>query len=77
MLVAWNVVVGVAVSLWILLRLVHQWTQRRLRVQAAKVAHARDRDEWVATRRSAWEAQFRLLEARADAFAEVFKPLEL
>lgn len=76
MLVVWDVAVGVAVLLWIVLRLLYRWMQSCLRVQGDAAMHARAEDVWAATRRSAWESQLRLMEARSNAFAEIANPLE-
>jgi hypothetical protein len=77
MLVAWDVLAGLAIGLWIVLRVAHQRALRELRAEAASAAHAEAVDVWVDTRRSAWEARRRLLEARREAFNDVVKPLEL
>jgi hypothetical protein len=76
MLVAWDVVVGVAVGLWVALRTLHMLALRALRTEAVAAAQAEASDEWRDTRRSAWEARRRLLEARREAFNEVARPLE-
>ena len=76
MLVVWDVVVGVAVGLWIVVRALHHYALRTLRTEEAEVARAEAADEWAATRQSAWNARRSLLETRRDAFNEVAKPLE-
>jgi hypothetical protein len=76
MLVAWDIVVGVAVGLWIVLRVLHLQAIRSLRTEAAAAALAEAADVWADTRRSAWGVRRRLLEARQEAFNEVAKPLE-
>jgi hypothetical protein len=76
MLLAWDLVVCLAVGLWIVLRVSYVLAQRALRTEAAAAAAAEASDEWRATRRSAWEARRRLFEARGEAFMEVVKPLE-
>jgi hypothetical protein len=76
MLVSWDVVVSVAVGMWIVLRALHHHALRALRTEAAATARAEENDEWADTRRSAWEVRRRLLVARREAFDEVAKPLE-
>jgi hypothetical protein len=76
MLVAWDVLVGVAVGLWVVLRALHLHALRTLRVKAATATQAQASDVWVDTRWSAWDVRRRLLEAREEAFNEVAKPLE-
>jgi hypothetical protein len=76
MLLVWDGVVVVAVGLWIVLRLLHRHALQALRSVAAGTAHAEANDEWAGTRRSAWKARQRFLEARREAFNEVAKPLE-
>jgi len=76
MLVTWDIFVGVAVVLWIVLRVLYRATVRELRADAAEVALAEASDAWADTRRSEWEARRQLLEARREAFGEVAKPLE-
>jgi hypothetical protein len=76
MLVAWNVLVGVAVGLWVWLRALHLHALRALRTETAAAAQAEAADEWGETRRSVWEARQHLLKARKQAFNEVAKPLE-
>jgi hypothetical protein len=76
MLVAWDLIVGVAVVLWIALRVLHLHVLRALRSEVAAMARAESNDEWRDTRRSAWEARRLLVKVRGDAFAEVAKPLE-
>jgi hypothetical protein len=50
MLVVWDVVVAVAVGLWIALRALHQHALRALRTEAAAAARAEANDEWAETR---------------------------
>jgi hypothetical protein len=76
MLVAWDCVVGVAVAMWIVLRVLHWHALRLLRSEAIAASLAEEADVWVDTRRSAWEARRRYLELRREAFTEVAKPLE-
>ena len=63
-LVAWDVLVGVAVVLWIVLRLMYLHALRMLRSKVVAVSRAEATDVWADTRRSAWAARRRLLEAR-------------
>jgi hypothetical protein len=76
MLVAWNVMVGVAMSLWVVLRLAYKWAQSKLQADVHIVEQTQRDDVWASTRRSAWDAQRLLLVARGKAFADVAKPLE-
>jgi serine/threonine protein kinase len=76
MLVAWDVLVGVAVALWIVLRLMYVHALREMRVKADADASAEASDVWADTRRTAWRARRTQLEARQEAFGEVAKPLE-
>jgi hypothetical protein len=76
MLVAWDVLVGVAVVLWFVLRLMHTHALHALRAEAAAMARAELADVWADTRRSGWAARRQVLEARENAFAEVARPLE-
>jgi serine/threonine protein kinase len=76
MLVAWDVLVGVAIAQWIVLRVLHHLALRALLTEAAEAAWAEESDEWADTRRGAWTTRRRLLEARREAFNEVAKPLE-
>jgi serine/threonine protein kinase len=76
MLVAWDAVVGVAVGMWVALRMLYILSLRALRTEAVAAARAEANDEWRDTRRGAWEARRRLLEARREAFNEVARPLE-
>jgi hypothetical protein len=76
MLLAWDAVVGAAVCLWIVLRILFNRAQRQLQAERDALARAQETDEWVATRRSAWATRLKILEARGDAFTEVAKPLE-
>ena len=76
MLMVWDVAVGVAVLLWIVLRLLYYRLQSRLKAQTEDVTRARVHDVWAATRRSAWESQMQLMEARRDVFAQIASPLE-
>jgi serine/threonine protein kinase len=76
MLIAWDALVGVAVVMWLVLRVMYARATRLLRVEAAAAARAEETDEWADTRRSTWEARRQLLNARQSAFAEVAKPLE-
>jgi hypothetical protein len=76
MLVAWDVLVSVAVGLWVVLRVVHRRALRDLRTETAEAARCEAVDGWADTRRSAWEARRRYLEAHRCAFNEVAKPLE-
>ena len=76
MLVAWDVLVGVAVALWVVLRIMYRATLRELRADAAEAARAEASDAWADTRRSEWEARRELLEARREVFGDVAKPLE-
>ena len=76
MLVAWDALVGLAVVLWIVLRVMHHHALRILRSEVVAASEAQARDVWAGTRRSGWEAKHRLLEAHRNAFNEVAKPLE-
>jgi hypothetical protein len=76
MLVAWDVFVGVAILLWLVLRLLHCFGLWQLGIEATLAEEAEEADVWAGTRRSAWEARRRLWEARREAFVEVAKPLE-
>jgi serine/threonine protein kinase len=76
MLIAWDVLVGVAVVLWLVLRLLYWRLLVQLRNDTVAATQAEAEDEWAATRHSAWEAQLQLLKAREDAFSDVAKPLE-
>jgi hypothetical protein len=76
MLVAWDGLVVLAVGLWIVLRMLYRHALRVLRTEEAAVALAETSDVWADTRRGAWDARRRFLNARSDAFTEVAKPLE-
>jgi hypothetical protein len=76
MMVAWDVVVGVAMGMWIALRALHEHALRALRSEVAATTEEEARDEWLGTRRSFWGARRLLLEAQREAFNEVAKPLE-
>jgi serine/threonine protein kinase len=76
MLIAWDVFAGLAIGLWAVLRILHRHALQTLRTEAATAEQAEANDEWFDTRRSAWKARRRLLEARREAFNEVAKPLE-
>jgi hypothetical protein len=76
MLVAWDSVVGAAVGMWVVLRVLHRRALQALRTEATAAANAEAADVWRDLRRSVWGARRRLLEARQEAFNEVAKPLE-
>ena len=77
MLVTWDIVVGVAMGMWILLRASHLHGRvRALHIEAAAATEAEENDVWRNTRRNAWRLRRCLLEARREAFNEVAKPLE-
>jgi hypothetical protein len=76
MLVVWDGVVGVAVGLWVALRISHVRALRALRFEVDVAARAEGLDTWRDTRQSAWSARRALLEAQREAFNEVAKPLE-
>ena len=76
MLIAWDILVGCAIVLWLVLRLMHHRVVNAFRTQAKAVARAEANDIWVDTRRSAWAARRRLLQEQQKGFAEVAKPLE-
>ena len=76
MLVAWDVVVVVAVGLWVMLRVLHLHALRALRTEANAAAQAEAADEWRGTRQSVWEARRCCLELRREAFNNVARPLE-
>jgi hypothetical protein len=76
MLVAWDSFVGVAVGMWVVLRVLHRRALLSLRTEATAAANAEAADVWRDLRRSVWGARRRLLEARQEAFNEVAKPLE-
>ena len=77
MLVVWDVLVGIAIVLWVVLRLMYRYALRALRLEYEAMARAEMADEWADTRRSAWGVHYRLLYARRLAFVEVAEPLEL
>ena len=76
MLVAWDVLVGIAIALWFVLRSMHRNVLRALRADMAAVLEAEAQDVWARTRRSDWDDRRRLLLAQQEAFSEVAKPLE-
>lgn len=76
MLLVWDVLVGLAVGLWAVLRILHVRALRLLGNEAAAATHAEATDVWIDTRRSVWEAKRRFLELQREAFTEVAKPLE-
>eukprot|EP00038_Savillea_parva_P029806 m.73591 g.73591 ORF g.73591 m.73591 type:complete len:1221 (+) comp8848_c0_seq1:376-4038(+) len=76
MLLAWNVVVGVVIVLWIVLRLIYHFALRELKALLQTVATAEGQDLWATTRRSAWNARQQLVVTRRDVFAEVVTPME-
>ena len=76
MLVAWDVLVGVAVGICMVLRPLHLHALHALRTEASAALWAEENDVWADTRRGAWAARRQLLEARRVAFNEVAKPLE-
>jgi hypothetical protein len=76
MLVAWDILMGIAVGLWVLLRALHLHALQALRTEAAAAALAEANDVWADTRRSAWEERRLLLVDRRRSFVEVAKPLE-
>ena len=65
-----------AVVLWVVLRVMYLYALRMLRTNDVAAAQAEAADVWADTRRSAWLARRRLLQARREAFNEVAKPLE-
>jgi hypothetical protein len=76
MLVVWNILVGVTVILWFVLRAMYHLALRALRVEAAASAHLEANDMWASTRRSAWESRREVLLTRREAFSDMVKPLE-
>ena len=76
MLIAWDVLVGVAVVQWIVLRMMARNAIQALHTIAVAATRDEAADVWADTRRGAWRARQQVLQARRDAFAEVAKPLE-
>ena len=76
MLVAWDVLVGLAIVLWVVLRVLHRHYMLALRAASDAAAQAEAADVWADTRRGTWAARRRVLVARKEAFTDVAKPLE-
>lgn len=54
MLIVWDVLVGLAIVLWTVLRVIHHHALRTLRIEESQAARAEAADEWADTRRSVW-----------------------
>eukprot|EP00035_Acanthoeca_spectabilis_P033031 m.21650 g.21650 ORF g.21650 m.21650 type:complete len:1167 (+) comp5717_c0_seq1:171-3671(+) len=72
----WNGFLGLAVLMWIGLRLTYRDAQRSWRDHAQTLADAEEVDPWASTRRGAWEAERRLASLQQRALDEVARPLE-
>lgn len=77
MLLAWDAVVGLAILLWMALRVRHHRTVRAYTEELDASRRQEADDEWADTRRSEWRAERRLVQARQAAFEEIAAPLEL
>lgn len=75
-LVAWDVLAGVTVFLWVALRLLYRRVLQSLTTGAAELDAIAAADEWASTRQSVWNSRRRELGAMREAFTEVARPLE-
>ena len=75
MLQIWNGLLGVALFLWICLRIVYYRVSQRWRMQKRELAARELSDEWRETRRSEWRARAAALSAELEEYTEVSKPL--
>lgn len=76
MLQAWVGCLGVAIALWLYLRVAYTRALGRWRSLLAESKTAETGDEWAETRRSMWQASRELLTMQRDAYDEVARPLE-
>jgi len=76
MLQVWDGILGIAIVMWGGLRIAHSTVLKTWRGAVATAQQNEDNDEWKLTRKSAWLAKRRLLDAQCAAYREVARPLE-
>eukprot|EP00035_Acanthoeca_spectabilis_P015826 m.317844 g.317844 ORF g.317844 m.317844 type:complete len:1135 (+) comp16442_c0_seq2:26-3430(+) len=77
MLLVWDALLGIAILLWVSLRIMYRRTILQWRRQAAAVINAANRDAWRDTRQSAWRADHASLASVRETYTAVAEPLEL
>jgi hypothetical protein len=77
MLQVWDVMVFMAIVLWVGLRWAYYRADQSCQRLIKDVAAAVGDDPWLATRRSAWRSQLKEINARLDEYVDVAQPLEL
>ena len=69
-MLAWDGLLGVAVILWLLLRVSYRRSLFLWKMSVDAAAEERASDVWALSRRSEWEARKRLLEAHREGYAD-------
>eukprot|EP00035_Acanthoeca_spectabilis_P005438 m.113568 g.113568 ORF g.113568 m.113568 type:complete len:1135 (-) comp13027_c0_seq1:1812-5216(-) len=77
MLIVWNGILGFALIMWLLLRLVYLRTMRLWRSYEGAAHRNEILDEWADTRRSLWVAHRELIAMQQRAYTYIARPLEL